>query len=141
MPLTTICVNSSPNCAEPAIRPASLTLAMRPRTSAPRGITSTPSWVTGSSRTAVNWSPTLFFSLLTLSINRMTTFEPVGTVHAVFAAFAEVGRVTRSVLGNKRGSDEVLGRDGADVVEVEAEDVEVEDVVALLSSPNWICWT
>src|SRR5262244_1580878 len=95
------------------MRPASFTLAMRPRTSAPRGMTSTPPWSTASSRTAVNWSPILLFSLLTLSIIRITTFEPVGIVQAVFAAFDEVGRVTRSLLGSNRGSAELFVRAGA----------------------------
>src|ERR1700741_5018300 len=89
---------------------------MRPRTSAPRGITSTPPWKIGSSRTAMNCSPILFFSLFTLSIMRITIFDPVGIVQPVVAAFEEVGRVTRSVPGNSRGSAELLALlDGANL--------------------------
>jgi hypothetical protein len=55
-------------------------------------------------------------------------------VQAVLAAFAEVGRVTRSLLGSKRGSVVLLlGRDEFDVASDEDEDdVDVE----ALSSPN-----
>ena len=38
----------------------------------------------------------------------MRIFDPVGIVHAVDAAFDEVGCVTRSVLGKSRGSAELL---------------------------------
>jgi hypothetical protein len=66
---------------------------------------------------------------------RMTTFDPVGMVQAVFAAFGEVGCVTRAVPGRSRGSAELFARDVAVAVE-DAED----DVDVALSSPNWICW-
>jgi hypothetical protein len=59
----------------------------------------------------------------------MTIFDPVGIVHAVFAAFDEVGRVTRSVPGTKRGSGELFSR-GAAV------DGGTDEVVAVFSSPN-----
>jgi hypothetical protein len=68
----------------------------------------------------------------------MTIFDPVGIVHAVFAAFGEAGFVTRSVRGSKRGSLELL--DGADRGPVELDDDDdVDDDPALLSSLNWIC--
>src|SRR5215471_10100370 len=101
---------------------------MRPRTSAPRGMTSIPSWYTASSSVAINGSPILFFSLLTLSIMRMTIFDPVGIVHAVFAALEDVGRVTREAPGTSRGS--------APLFKLEAVDAEDVDVDAAFSSPN-----
>src|SRR5438477_4551575 len=103
---------------------------MRPRTSEPRGITSTPPCRIGSSSTAINVSPILFFSLLMLSIIRMTTFEPVGMVQPVLAAFEDVGRVTRCFPGTRRGSVELL--DAFDVID---QDVDGDDV-AVFSSPN-----
>jgi hypothetical protein len=60
----------------------------------------------------------------------MTIFEPVGTVQPVFAAFEAVGFVTRSVLGSKRGSAELLDREAAE------DDVAEDEVVAVFSSPN-----
>src|SRR5436190_24291797 len=112
---------------------------MRPRTSAPRGITSTPPWNTGSSRTAMNVSPILFFSLFTLSIIRITIFDPVGIVQPVVAAFADVGRVTRSVPGRKRGSTAVSA-ELLDVLDGASRDGAGEGAtVAVFSSPNWIC--
>jgi hypothetical protein len=94
-----------------------------------------------------------------LSIRRMTTVDPVGIVHAVFAAFEDVGRVTRSVLDNNRGSESfaraavvvgvagdvdvvvaggavaVEGAAAVDVVVDDEEEVDAEDV-ALFCSPN-----
>jgi len=64
----------------------------------------------------------------------MTTLDPVGIVHAVFAAFEEVGRVTRSVLGSSRGSVELISRDGDAAADVE-DNVDDEDV-AFFYSPN-----
>src|SRR5262245_36552847 len=109
---------------------------MRPRTSAPCGMTSTPCCMTASSRTAVNCSPTLFLSLLTPSIMRITIFEPLGIVHAVFAAFEDVGRVTRSVAGTNRGVVELFGGWVVELAADDAEDEEVEVDVDVLSSPN-----
>jgi len=54
---------------------------------------------------------------------RMTTFDPVGIVQPVFAAFEDVGCVTRSVFGSNRGSDEEL----VDVVVFDDRDVEEFD--------------
>ena len=67
----------------------------------------------------------------------MTIFDPVEIVQAVFAAFKAVGRVTRSVLGSKRGSVELFDRDAAGVDDGVDEDADV----AVFSSPNWICCT
>ena len=86
----------------------------------------------------MNCSPTLLFSLFTLSIMRITTFDPVGIVHAVLAALDDVGRVTRSLLGSSRGSA-VFGRVAAELVELpeDADVAVVEDEDdAVLSSPN-----
>ena len=68
----------------------------------------------------------------------MTTFEPVGIVHAVLAALEDVGRVTRSLLGSSCGSA-VFGRGAAELVEL-LEDAGVavleDEDDAVLSSPN-----
>src|SRR5437868_15399932 len=109
---------------------------MRPRTSAPRGITSTPPWNTGSSRTAMNVSPILFFSLFTLSIMRITTFDPVGIVQPVVAAFDDVGRVTRWEPGTNRGSGDVLFELVEGVVKARGDGA---GAAAALSPPNGIC--
>ncbi|PYS19849.1 MAG: hypothetical protein DMG17_01025 [Acidobacteria bacterium] len=78
-------------------------------------------------------------SLLTLSIIRITIFEPVGIVQPVFAAFADAGLVTRSVPGKSLGSaPDVALRD----VAAFDEDVVAFDEFgfdAVFSSPNWIC--
>ena len=45
-------------------------------------------------------------SLFTLSIIRITIFDPVGTVNAVFAALLDVGRAGgRSLPDSRRGSE------------------------------------
>jgi hypothetical protein len=77
----------------------------------------------------MNVSPTLFFSLLMLSIMRTTSVDPVGIVQAVFAAFAEVGCVTRSVLDRNRGPSPAFGC-GVAAAAAGAVDVELVDRVA-----------
>ena len=75
----------------------------------------------------------------------MTTFDPVGIVQPVFAAFEDVGCVTRSVFGSNRGSEELLDDVVVDVVvrvEVDGAELESDDdgdedgVVEALSSLN-----
>jgi hypothetical protein len=55
----------------------------------------------------------------------MTTFDPVGIVQPVFAAFEDVGCVTRSVFGSNRGSEELLD---VVVVRVELGEVVVDEL-------------
>jgi hypothetical protein len=79
----------------------------------------------------------------------MEIFDPVGIVHAVFAAFDELGRVARSLadcsLGSAftRGPDELAAAEvelvagGLEIVEDDADEELVEvDVLAVFSSPN-----
>ena len=67
----------------------------------------------------------------------MTTFDPVGIVQPVFAAFEDVGCVTRSVFGNNRGSEELLD-DVVVRVELGVDELDNDDdgVVEALSSLN-----
>src|SRR5262245_22549373 len=101
---------------------------MRPRTSAPFGITSMPPSETGSSSIAMNCSPILLRSLFTLSIMRMPIFDPVGIVQPVLAAFEDVGCVTRSVFGSNRGSEELEVLAGVVVrVELDVDEFDRDD--------------
>src|SRR5262249_38731730 len=121
--------------AAPATRPASLTLVILPRTSVLRGTTSMPLTTIGSSSVATNVSPALLRSLLTLSTMRTTIFDPVGTVHPIFAALLDGGLAGgRADDGASRGSEEGLTLpDG--VVRTSFEVDGLFEVVAV-SSPN-----
>ena len=70
---------------------------------------------------------------------RMTIFDPVGIVQPVFAAFEDVGCVTRSVFGSNRGSEELLD-DVVVRVELDGDELDSDDdgdgVVEALSSLN-----
>jgi hypothetical protein len=73
----------------------------------------------------------------------MTTFEPVGIVQPVAAAFEDVGLVTRSVLGSNRGPSVVVAAAvfarGAAVDTAAADELDVDVLLetdGLLSSPN-----
>src|SRR6185295_9007408 len=93
----------------------------------------------GSSRTAMNCSPILLFSLFTLSIMRITIFDPVGMVQPVVAAFEAAGRTARSVPGNSRGSGALA--ELAELLDGASRDGAGEGAAAVFSSPKWICWT
>jgi len=66
----------------------------------------------------------------------MEIFDPVGIVQAVFAAFDEVGRVTRSLLDCSLGSSLEFNRGPDELAVAGGLETDDDEVLAVFSSPN-----